>query len=445
MLAAQYQRAFFDLLGHVENVSVLLAKGQVAGSPGQTALLLTDAWSQALSAQAHLNALPFAPGVHRRTSTFLTQAGDFAHMMAAEVARGRQPSPEMMASLAELQSHADRLARELHAIADGANRGQMRWHEVQRLASSRLDDTPTHPLGEGVARIEEDLLEYPTLLYDGPFSDHVTRREPRTVPENEVTDEEARDIAARFLALTVGNERNEGDDRNEGDERNNEPNNDRNNERNLERLRLVEQVNGRIPAYRFEWAHDWDATAIRLDVARRGGDVVWMVDPRMPGQTARISGEEAIRRAQQLADQLGLSPVEPVFPLRVPGRMLVPLAPVRDGIVHYPDQVKVVVSLEDGRILGYFAVDRIMNRGPRTEPEPILSEEEARARLNPRLTVTEPGRLAWILDHALRERFAYEFAARLEGDEYRVYLDAVTGDEIRIEKVLPTDEGPVVM
>src|SRR5690606_29360044 len=207
MLAAQYQRAFFDLLGHVENVSVLLAKGQVAGSPGQTALLLTDAWSQALSAQAHLNALPFAPGVHRRTSTFLTQAGDFAHMLAAEVARGRQPSPEMMASLAELQTQADRLARELHAIAEGANRGQMRWHEVQRLASSRLDDTPTHPLGEGVARIEEDLLEYPTLLYDGPFSDHVTRREPRTVPETEVTEEEARAIAARFLALaaaTVG-------------------------------------------------------------------------------------------------------------------------------------------------------------------------------------------------------------------------------------------------
>jgi len=425
LLAAQFQRAFFDLLGHVENVSVLLAKGQAAGSPGHTALVLTDAWSQALSAQAHLNALPFAPGVHRRTSTFLTQAGDFAHMVAAEAARGRQPSPEMMASLAELQTQADRLARELHAIADQANRGQLRWQDVQRLASSRLDDTPTHPLGEGVARIEEDLLEYPTLLYDGPFSDHVTRREPRTVPEREVTEEEARAIAARFLALTVGT--GGGDD---GDTRG---------------LRLVERVDGRIPAYRFEWARDWDATAVRLDVARRGGDVVWMVDPRMPGTTARLSGEEAIRRAEELAAQLNLGPVEPVFPLRVPGRMLVPLAPVRDGIVHYPDQVKVMVSLEDGRILGYFAMDNIMNRGPRTEPESILSEQEARARLNPRLTVSGQGRLAWILDPALRERFAYEFAAYLEGNEYRVYLDAVTGDEIRIEKVLPTDEGPVVM
>jgi len=36
-LAARYQQAFFDAVGHVENVEVLLSKGIAASTPGQLA------------------------------------------------------------------------------------------------------------------------------------------------------------------------------------------------------------------------------------------------------------------------------------------------------------------------------------------------------------------------------------------------------------------------
>src|SRR5690606_1556309 len=146
--AAHYQQSFYDLLGHVENVAVLLSKSRAAGSPGQAAMLLTDAWSQALAAQARLNGLPMAPGTQRRTSTFLTQTGDFAHMMAARASRGDAGPADADTVLADLQQQAELLARELHTVSQQASQGRWRWGDIQRMASAQLADTPAHPLGQ---------------------------------------------------------------------------------------------------------------------------------------------------------------------------------------------------------------------------------------------------------------------------------------------------------
>jgi len=418
LVAAHYQQSFYDLLGHVENVAVLLSKSRAAGSPGQAAMLLTDAWSQALAAQARLNGLPMAPGTQRRTSTFLTQTGDFAHMMAARASRGDAGPADADTVLADLQQQAELLARELHTVSQQASQGRWRWGDIQRMASAQLADTPAHPLGQELTRIEQELMEYPTLLYDGPFSDHVTRRRPRTVPTEEVSVEAAQETAVRFLTAAFGNVDGSA-------------------------VRFTGEVNGHIPAYRFDW-EPGQGPSVRIDVARRGGDVVWMVDPR-PTRESRLSAEEAVERARSLAASVGLSSVDVVFPLKMPGRMLIPLAPVDDGVVAYPDQVKVTVSLEDGRIVGYTAVDYLMNRGPRTVPDGTLTEEEAAQRLHPRLERDGQARRAWIVDEALKEHFVYEFPVRSEGDRFLVYIDAVTGDEVRIERIIPTEEGDLVM
>ncbi|MFS8544430.1 MAG: germination protein YpeB, partial [Limnochordales bacterium] len=169
MLAAQYQRAFYELLSQVENTEVLLAKSLVAASPGQQVIHLTDIWRQAFGAQANLNQLPLTDISLLRTSRFLTQAGDYAYALARRAARGESVTPEQWEQLEQLKRQAGLVARQLQSVIEESRRGQLTWQEVRRLANRRLARGENR-FRDGFERLELQLTEFPTLIYDGPFS-----------------------------------------------------------------------------------------------------------------------------------------------------------------------------------------------------------------------------------------------------------------------------------
>lgn len=419
MLGAQFQHSFFQLLGSVKNAEVSLSKARAAASEDEMGQRFLDVWYQAQAAQAHLNMLPLASESRLRTSSFLTQAGDFAYSLAARVARGNRPDEQDQQRLLDLQRQVGKLAEDLEGVLAAAARGPLPWRDLQRLADARLDRQDPNPFAQSFTRIEEDLMEVPTLLYDGPFSDHVTRRTPRSLPEETLTREEARRVAADFLSKAYGRPVDS------------------------DAVEFQSEVNAPLATYRFQW-REGRRPPVRLDVAQRGGQVVWMMDNREPGE-AKVGREEAVQRAQALLAALGFDAMEPVFPLHAAGRVMVPFAPVQDGVVLYPDQIKVTVALDDGSLLTYYAVDYLMNHHRRTIGPPGLTEAQARRRLNPRLQEDGQARLVWIMDETLKEFLAWEFPVTMDGDDYLVYLDAHSGEELRIERVIRSDDGVLVM
>lgn len=60
LLENQHQRAFYNLVGNVENISVLTSKSLVSGSPQQNLRLLSDIHWQANFAQDNLAQLPLS-------------------------------------------------------------------------------------------------------------------------------------------------------------------------------------------------------------------------------------------------------------------------------------------------------------------------------------------------------------------------------------------------
>jgi sensor domain CHASE-containing protein len=54
----QYNRAFYDMVGYVNNVEVLLVKSMIAASPEKAAQTMQEAWRQANLAQTNLGELP---------------------------------------------------------------------------------------------------------------------------------------------------------------------------------------------------------------------------------------------------------------------------------------------------------------------------------------------------------------------------------------------------
>ena len=115
----------------------------------------------------------------------------------------------------------------------------------------------------------------------------------------------------------------------------------------------------------------------------------------------------------------------------------------KNGAVYYPDMVKVKVCETKGKVVGFDAVAFLKNHRTRAELNTQVSIGEAQEKLNPNLRV-DASRLT-VIPVDGKETAAYEFVCDYQGDTYFIYVDAMTGEEVRILNVLNSKQGRVLM
>ena len=76
----QYNRAFHELVGYVDDIDTLLSKTQLTKSPAQLAKLSSDIFRQSAEAKSCLGQLPTSEVQLDNTSKFLSQVGDYTYM-----------------------------------------------------------------------------------------------------------------------------------------------------------------------------------------------------------------------------------------------------------------------------------------------------------------------------------------------------------------------------
>ena len=116
---------------------------------------------------------------------------------------------------------------------------------------------------------------------------------------------------------------------------------------------------------------------------------------------------------------------------------------MQNGVVLYPDLVKVQVSLADGTVIGLEAAGYLMNHVPRTLALPALSEADAVARIGGALTPIS-ARLCLIPEND-GEYLCYEVKATSGADTFLAYIDAETGVERKLMQVISDENGAMVM
>ena len=115
----------------------------------------------------------------------------------------------------------------------------------------------------------------------------------------------------------------------------------------------------------------------------------------------------------------------------------------QDGAVYYPDMVKVKVCETKGKVVGFDAVAFLKNHRTRAAVNTKISLGEAQAKLNKNLSV-EASRLT-VIPVEGKETAAYEFVCDYKGDTYFIYVDANTGNEVRILNVLNSKQGRILL
>lgn len=414
-LEGQYQRSFYELVDHVQSVQSNLAKLMVAESTTQNINILSDTWRQAYAAQTDLSQLPVNAISIIKTSKFLSQVGDYANSLVKKQASGQKLSAQDIKYLKELHSKAASITVELQKLKNDT--------AIKGLAFSpdSIRRTMTSPTGNkdilntSMANVEKQMANYPKLIYDGPFSSNLENVPPKGLTGPDVTEAQARSNAIDF----VGRNR-------------------------VKSTATYKANNATFASYGFIInTLGAGGESIAVNVSKKGGHVVWMLSQRSIANS-RLTLAQAQKYAADFIYKKGFKNMMVAYSEKYENTAVFNFIPLQDGVIIYPDMVKVKVALDNGEVVGFDAKGYYMNHRPRVLKKPTLSKSEAMKKLSKNLKV-ELSRLAVIPLENRVEVLAYEFKGTYNGDTFYVYIDANTGKEVRVLQQVKTYKGDLTM
>lgn len=399
-----YNRAFFELTGYVDDIDTLLAKAMLVSSAGEMASVSQELSVQATAAKACLAQLPVSEIQLDKTEKFLSQVGDYTYTLSQSLIDRKTVSEQEYENLVSLGGYATSLNESLAELSAKVYSGKIHFGDSTEISLEKTAYAEeVHPL----EAIEKEFGEYPSLIYDGPFSEHIENMKPKmTENERELTKEEAAAKAAEFFGVQSG------------------------------KVKYVSETeNSNMSSYLFGIENGKKRTTVSL--TKRGGYVVYFLNDRNV-RTEKIDTDEAIAKAKEYLKSKGFENMQSSYYDKNNGVATVNFAYKQNNVICYSDLIKVKVALDNGEIIGMEANGYIMNHTVRDIRTPALGKQEAREKVSKHLSI-DSAATALIPKDSKREVLCYEFKGTANGRNFLIYINADTGKEEDIRILI---EGP---
>ncbi|HZJ58365.1 MAG TPA: germination protein YpeB [Clostridia bacterium] len=409
-----YKKSFYELVGRVDNIESGLSKAMVSGDQGQSIAMLSDVWRQADSASTNLGQLPLSHIALNKTSKYLSQLSDYCRYLTMKAGEGKPISLDEMKNLKELKNSSVRLNNELKDLESNVNKGMVTWQEMRDMSNESLMDASQDLVGKQFTKIEETSIEYPTLIYDGPFSETLLRPKKLRVSGKKIDYKEAERIAIDFLG------RNRVESADKGAE-----------------------TQGEIETWGVNLKTRDGEGPYFVSVSKMGGKVVSLICEGAV-QGAGMDIGKAEDAAKKFLREKGYKDMIPTYEQHHGGMAVFNFAHKDGDFIVYPDLIKVKISLDTGNPIGFEALNYLVAHRERDLKEPKLSPEDARKLINRNLEITSE-RLAVIPGKSGNEIECYEFKGKFDNENFIIYINSDTGREENILKVLNTDNGTMVI
>lgn len=401
-----YSRAMEELAQSCENLSNTLEKELYAGSDVMHQHLASQIYREASSAKAALEQLPVEALSLENTYKFLSQAGNYSLSITQKLSQGESLTSDEYNNISSLHDFSKGLSEDMWSLENALSSGEI------ELMNDQKDFQESPPdVTRGFADFEGGFDKYPSLIYDGPFSDNILEKTPEmTTSSEEVTKQKALQRAS--MALNI----------------------------NSTELSNVSEVFGNMPGWRFSD----DRNSIACEVTKNGGYISYFLKSRIV-EKAGISNKTALKNAKDFLDYLGILSMRTTY-YEVQGNVMTVNFAFEDiDKCVYTDLVKVSVAMDNGEIMGYDARGFLVNHKERNYPEKLYPESRAEENISPKLKVISH-QLAVIPSDNLEEKFCYEFKCKAEnGRNVLVYINAENGEEEEILMLIESENGTLTV
>ncbi|MDP3487889.1 MAG: germination protein YpeB [Bacillota bacterium] len=402
-----YQRAFHELSFNMGAIDSELAKATVASTPEQAMIRLSAVWRQAYAAQEKIGQIPLGVVELQSTERFLARLGDAVLSIASA---GVMPNEQEREMLEKLRTQARELSNSLIALQASVLGNNLRWTtlEIQTLN----DTAPRDSQVRGQFRLVEDQVQqFPEVS----FGEHVNVARPPAiaVTAEPITVEAAMERARKFVA-DIGAD--------------------------LKVISQEEVAEAEVPHYTFTFAHPaGNNRRITVEVVRNGGRVFQMFNERIPGQPVLLVAD-AEQRAWQFLSAKGINSVVLLGVEEWGDSSVFTFCHEENGMLFYPDLLRVRVSQDNGEILSYEGNGYTMYHRERGNFPERLTAAEAAERLTNSLTVVGTPQRVVIFDRRGVEVMCWEFAAQRGTEKFLIYVNAQNGRE---ENIVRLDVRPM--
>ena len=396
-----YQRALNELSEYLSEIDTSLLKGSYASTPTMISETTAALIRSSFGAKGALSQLPVSDLELDNTFKFLSQLGDYSQYLNRRAAVSGALTDDEYQNLRSFLPILSGISQEVDNAAQAVTDANF----FTGAANSEIKDAENSAgsigFSDSIQSAESGIENYPTLIYDGPYSDHIMQMSARAL-ENEsgISPEQALDIAKKYC----------------------------------DNPSYVGDENSSIEQYCFANGNT------SIGITKKGGLLCYMISYYEVGEP-KISDSEAIRKAQSFLKSAGYDNMKESYYATYDGKCVINFAYTDSDITCYPDLIKVTVALDTGNIISADARGYLMNHYKRSLQNAVLTRDEAAARINTSLSILDSS-LCIIPSSGKYEYFCYEFRCSDDnGREYLVYVDALTGEEDDILLLLYSDNG----
>lgn len=404
-LEISYQQSLTELNECLAQVNTDITKSLYSADKGEIYDLSRDLYAQCTTAKNAMSRLPVSQMELNNAYKFLTQCSDYAQYVGSKIENGQAISDEEHKNMIALLKYCEKFMEQTSTMVDSVTNGALITENEVKSTREISVNTLTNSFDSSSKTFED----FPTLLYDGPYSDQVLNRNSALVKNSDVyTKEQCSNIAARALGTTKNKLTFETDDQ------------------------------SRIPCYTFKCGR------YTVLVTKQGGYVKEILYSGVINNS-NISKSNACNLAEQYLKKLGYDNMKVSYYSSSNNVCTINCVYVSNSIWYYGDLIKISVSLDDGKLIGIDASTYLTNHKERNLKKATLTSEDAEKRVSKYLSVEKVKKCVIPKENGT-EAYCYEFncTSKDTGEDALVYINCNDGSEEDIMLLLKTDNGTLV-
>lgn len=399
-----YRKSFLSTIEQVDNIDVNLSKALASKDNGAIGIYLSDVIVNSEIAENDFSNLPISEENREQASKIINQVGDFSKYLNKKILRGEEITEQDYDNLATLYAHNKTLKEYLE-------RARQNMGEDYDFSSMKEVDENDVFLS-GLSELNNLSQSYPELIYDGPFSDGANRVEVKGLRGKELSFSEAKDVFTEtfgFLGLTDVKEAGE--------------------------------TNSNLPCYNFIGTVTGEE--LYAQISKVGGEIITF---SYAGSCNAVNYEntEILEKANAFLKGLGYENMEDVWINQTNNVYTINFVYNDNGVLVYPDMVKVRVCAETGNVIGLEASSYYINHTARNIESAKLSITQAKQKVSDSLEISAVRKVLAPYGQS-GEKLCYEFCGEIGEDVYFVYIDAVSGAQIQMFKVINSNQGQLLI
>jgi spore germination protein len=400
-----YQRAFHDLSFQMDLLNDKIGTSLAMNSRSSLSPALAEVWKITSQAHSDVGQLPLTLVPFNKTEELLSNVGEFAYKTAVRDLDKEPLTDKEYNQLKSLYEESGKIQNDLRKVQHMVLENHLTWMDVE-LALATEGAPKDNTIIDGFKTVEKTVESYSETEFGAGMVTMKNQDENfQYLKGDKIDKKEAEKIARKWAKPKDGVE-----------------------------IKVTENGEGSDYGFFSVYLEDKkNKTHSTMDITKKGGYPIWYLSSRDVKKQS-ISLNDGAEKAIAFLKDNDFTDLDLFESAQYDNMGVFTFVGTRGDVRIYPDAMRVKVALDNGDIVGFSAEDYLKSHHEREIPKPTISAEEAKKKVNPNVKIMEEGQ-GVIQNDLNKEVLCYEFIGVLGDDTYRIYINADSGIEEKVEKL----------